>query len=84
MLLSQHAYRQDFAVLIPALVVLLRPANSALVRYGATALLLPLPYELSFFRRSGSELAVLLLLLLIGIAGDTRNHRAALLPPAQP
>ncbi len=74
-LLSQHAYLPDCAILIPALLTLVRPASGALVRYCALLLLVPLPYELSFFQRNGSVLAAIMLLLLIAIALDFSNRR---------
>ncbi len=82
LLLSQHVYLQDCAILIPALLILVRPVCGPLVRYGALVLLLPLPYELSLFRGRGSALAVLFLVLLLAIALD-RKHRAAAVAPMQ-
>jgi hypothetical protein len=70
-LLSQHSYLADCAILIPALLTLVRPANGLIVRGCAAVLLLPLPYAISHFKESGSLLAVLLLLLLLAIALDS-------------
>ncbi len=83
LLLSQHSYLQDCAILIPALLILVRPACGRLVRFGALVLLLPLPYELSLFRGRGSALAVLLLVLLIAIVLDKKN-RVATVPAIEP
>ena len=75
-LLSQHAYLQDYAILIPALLILVRQARGELVRYCALFLLLPVPYEISFLRENGSVPAVLLLLLLFAVAVDSRNRNS--------
>jgi len=80
LLLSQHAYLTDCAILIPALLTLIRPNNGKLVRYCALLLLLPVPYVVTFFRQSGSGLAVILLVLLVAIALDSRTRRALTMP----
>jgi len=80
LLLSQHAYLTDCAILIPPLLTLTRPNNGRLVRYCALLLLLPVPYVITFFRQSGSGLAVLLLVLLLAIAFDSRSRRTLSVP----
>jgi len=74
-LLSQHAYIHDYAILIPALLTLTRSASGALARFCALLLLLPVPYEISFYRLSGTVLAVLLLVLMTAVTWESRNRR---------
>ena len=80
LLLSQHAYLIDCAILIPALLTLIRRNNGRLVRYCALLLLLPLPYVITFYHQSGNGLAVLLLVLLMATALDSRNRRTPIMP----
>jgi hypothetical protein len=73
--LSQHAYIHDYAILIPALLALLRSASGEAVRLCVLLLLLQVPYEVSFYRANGTVLAVLVLLLLAAVSWESRNRR---------
>ncbi len=75
LLVSQHAYLHDCAVLIPALLTLVRPPSGVLVRCCAWVLLLPVAYVVSFFAQSGTVPAVLLLVLLIGVTLDSPHRK---------
>ena len=76
-LLSQHAYIHDYAILIPTLLTLIRSASGAVVRFCALLLLLPVPYEISFYRLSGTVLAILSLVLMAAVTWDSRNRTRA-------
>jgi len=76
LLLSQHAYIHDCAILIPALLALIRSASGSVVRFSALLLLLPVTYEFSFYRGSGTVLTVLLLVLMAAVTWASGNRRA--------
>lgn len=82
-LLSQHAYFQDCAMLIPSLLMLIRPANGALVRAGAWILLLPTLYRFGF-GKGGAAVATLLLALLILVTLDRSPYARRLGLRARP
>jgi hypothetical protein len=76
LLLSQHAYIHDCAILIPALLTLIRSASGEMVRLCALLLLLPVPYQFSFYRGSGTALTVLMLVLMAAVTWASRSRRA--------
>jgi len=76
LLVSQHAYIHDCGILIPALLTLIRPASGEMVRLCALLLLLPMPYEFSFDRESGTVLTILLLVLMAAVTWASRSRRA--------
>jgi len=76
LLLSQHAYIHDCAILIPALLTLIRPASGDMVRICALLLLIPVPYQMSFYRESGTVLGVLLLVLMAAVTWTSSSRRA--------